>query len=39
MKFGGFVVEDVVGKYKNWIDDLVGLRWCCSFGKKMMMNY
>ena len=39
VKFGGFVVEGVVGNYKNLIDDLVVLRWCCNFGKKMMMSY
>ena len=39
MKFGGFVVEDVVGNGKNLIDDLVVLSWCCNFGKKMMMSY
>ena len=39
MKFGGFVVKDVVGKYKNLVDDLVDLRLYCSFGERMMMSY
>ena len=39
VKFGEFVVEDVVGNYRNLIGDLVVLRWCCNFGKKMMMSY
>ena len=39
MKCVGFVVKDVVGKYKNLIDDLVDLKLYCSFGKRMMMSY
>ena len=39
VKLGGFVGKDVVGKYKNLIDDLVDLRLYCSFGKRIMMSY
>ena len=39
INWGGFVVKDVVGKYKNLIDDLVDLKLYCSFGKRMMMSY
>ena len=38
VKFGGFVVESVVGNCGKLIGGLVVLRWCCNFGKRMMMS-
>ena len=39
LRLGGFVVKNMIGKGKKWIDDLVELRLSCNFGKKMMMSY
>ena len=39
VKLGEFVGKDVVGKYKNLIDDLFVLRLYYSFGKRMMISY
>ena len=39
VKLGGFVVKDVIGKSKKWIDGLVDRRLYYSFGRKMTMSY